>query len=223
MFNILSYYFILSPDVLEMTTVPGSDLDIFNEPARLIVSGYSGSGKSHFVVKLLKKYSHKFKKIIVVGSDLENTDGLNIERKDTFNPFLEDDLDSPLLIVYDDVLFNKKIIESAAEVYIRGRHLNISAIFLTQNLFFSNSHFRVISLNASHYILFKSRDLKQISHFSRSFLLESQVESFIKLYRKYVMKEKYRYILIDFTKDIESPLAIRKNIVGESYEIGVLL
>jgi len=206
-----------------MTLVSAGDLDIFHDPSRLLIGGFSGSGKSYFVSKLLKKYNHKFRKIIVVGSDLENVEGIKIERNDSFNPLLEEELETPLLIIYDDVLFNKKILENAAEVYIRGRHLKISSIFLTQNLFFSDKNFRIISLNCTHVILFRTRDIGQIKFFIRSYLQGSQVENFINLYKRYVLKEKHRYLMIDFTKDIESPLAIRKNVVDEGYEIGISL
>jgi len=205
------------------TTIPGLELDIFHQPARLLISGFSGSGKSYLVSKLILKYRDRFSRVIVVGSDLDRDNSLNIERCDNFNPLIDNEINGHILVIYDDVLYNKKIVETAAEVFIRGRHLNISSIFLTQNIFFSNKHFRIISINTTHVILLRSRDIKQVRCFASSFLTDTQIESFIRLYKKWVMHEKFKYVLIDFTKDIDSPLAIRKNIVNEDYEVGVSL
>jgi len=205
------------------TSISSTELDIFHQPARLLISGFSGSGKTFLVTRLIEKYRERFSRIIVVGSDLDHSGGLNIERCDNFNPLIDNEINGHILIIYDDVLYNKKIIETAAEVFIRGRHLNISSIFLTQNIFFSNKHFRIISINTTHVILLRSRDIKQVKCFASSFLTDVQIESFIRLYKKWVMREKFKYVLIDFTKDIDSPLAIRKNIVNEDYEVAVSL
>jgi len=215
-----------------MRSIHDEELDIFNTPARVLVAGYSGSGKSYFVSRLIRKYREKFGRVIVVGSDVENCQDLNITRNDNFNPLIDDDEDDDIsdnsnkaiLVVYDDVIYNKKILETAAEVFIRGRHKNISSIFITQNLFLNNNHYRQIALNVSHIVLLRTRNLSQISCFSKSFLTNSQVSDFVKVYRRHVMREKFKYLMIDFTKDVESPLAIRKNILGEEkYESAILI
>ena len=70
------------------------DVDIFNLPARLLISGCSplkcsGSGKSFFISRLLRKYKSYFNQIIVIGSNLEKSDDLQIKRYDTFNPLID--------------------------------------------------------------------------------------------------------------------------------------
>ena len=65
------------------------DINIFYKPARILIAGFSGSGKSTFVVNLLRKYRSSFNKVFVLGADLENVQDLNIQRNDEFNPFIE--------------------------------------------------------------------------------------------------------------------------------------
>ena len=49
-----------------------------------------------------------------------------------------------------------------------SHHLNLSVIFITQNLFYKGSQIRDVSLNSQYLILFKNRrDLSQIMHLGR--------------------------------------------------------
>ena len=70
--------------------VTEKEIDIFTKPARLIVSGASGCGKSFFVSRLIRKYRAKFDSVIVIGANLENIEDLNIKRDDSFNPLVEE-------------------------------------------------------------------------------------------------------------------------------------
>ena len=198
------------------------ELDIFNKPARLLISGFSGSGKSSFVCALIKKYRDRFQRVIVLGSDLENSTELDVEFDSEFNPFQEF-LKGNTLLIFDDVIYNKKLLTLAGEVFIRGRHLNVSSIVVTQNLFLSDKNFRQISLNTTHIVIFKHRDEKQIVCFARSFLSDSKLKQFHLLYKKVVAKKKHQYLLVDFTTDIDSAVAIRTNVLGDGYERAFLL
>ena len=111
----------------------------------------------------------------------------------------------------------------AGEVFIRGRHLNISSILDTQNIFLSDKNFSQISLNTTHIVLFKNRDEKQIICFSRSFISDEKVKEFHSLYKKIVAKQKHQHLLIDFTVDIDSAVAVRKNVFGDGFERAFLL
>ena len=42
--------------------------ELFDKPERIIVVGASNVGKSYFINKLIKKYSHKFTDIIISGT-----------------------------------------------------------------------------------------------------------------------------------------------------------
>ena len=71
---------------------------------------------------------------------------------DDYNP----DNENKILIVFDDMIVdmvhNKKLNSIVAELFIRGRKLNISLVFITQ------SYFKVpkdVRLNTSHFLLQK--------------------------------------------------------------------
>ena len=73
---------------------------------------------------------------------------------DYWNP----DKENKILIVFDDMIadmiHNKKLNSIVTELFIRGRKLNISLVFITQ------SYFKVpkdVKLNTSHFLLQKSR------------------------------------------------------------------
>ena len=160
--------------------VAHSEINIFHRPARLLISGYSGSGKSSLVSALVKQYRESFERVFILGSDLENSKELNITHDDDFNPFQEH-LTGSTLLIFDDVIYNKTLINLAGEIFVKGRHLNVSSIFITQNLFLSNNNFRQISLNASHVILLRHRDEKQIICFARTFLSDQKTKQFLAL------------------------------------------
>ena len=72
-----------------------------------------------------------------------------------------------ILVVFDDMIANminnKKLNSIVTELFIRGRKLNISLVFITQ------SYFRVpkdVRLNSTHFFIMKipnKRDLQQIA------------------------------------------------------------
>jgi len=200
------------------------ELDIFEEPARLVFAGYSGSGKSWLVSKLLNKYKRKFSKIIVVGSNLENVSDIEINRMDDFDPYHQP-ISSHVLVIYDDVLLDKgKHLYNAAQMFIKGRHGMMeeskgaySTIFLTQNIFHADKHYRSLVLNATGIFLLKQRDFRQIRLFASTFLEKDAVGKFLKLYKN-IMSKKFGYIYVDYNKSPENVLALRSDVAGEGYE-----
>ena len=77
---------------------------------------------------------------------------------------------------------NKNLSPIATELFLRGRKLNISLIFISQ------SYFKVpktIRLNTTHYFIMKipnKRELKQIASNHSS---EIDFKDFMKLYKEY--------------------------------------
>ena len=68
--------------------------------------------------------------------------------------------------------------------FTKGRHENISTIFITQNLFFSGKFARSIALICSHYILVRNRDLGQIEVLGRQLYGKSKASNFVDVYKK---------------------------------------
>ena len=197
-------------------SISDSELNLFTQPARILIAGYSGGGKSVLASKLIRKYRSAFDKVVIIGSTLENCSDLNIVRNDNYNPLSEAIEGENSLIVFDDIIYDKSAMKIAQECFIKGRHKQISCLFLSQNLFLQDKGFRIIGLNCTHTILCRSRDINQIVLFGRSFLQREYIQSFVEVYKRTVLKKQYGYILIDFTKNFDTPQSIRTNIFNET-------
>lgn len=193
------------------TRVSEEDVDLFIKPSRLIICGFSNSGKTYLTSLIVKKYADRFEKIVCIGGDLSND---KVERDDEFQPFGHN-LDGGLLLIVDDSILNKNRMQLCSSVFTRGRHEKISIILISQSLYPNCPHFRMCALNASHYIIFRTRDMSQISRFSTTFVQSDKKNEFLSLYRKEVLGRKYGYIMLDFTQDFNSPLCLRSDITGD--------
>ena len=104
--------------------------------------------------------------------------------------------------------------------FTKGRHENISTIFITQNLFFSGKFTRSIALNCSHYILMHNRDLGQIEVLGRQLYGKSKASNFVDVYKKALTVNIYGYLLIDLGPKTPPELQLRTNIIDETpYQI----
>ena len=202
-----------------MESVSSDQVDLFHNCSRILIGGFSGSGKSYLTAKLINHYQHKFERIVVIGSDLGTIQNEKIVRDDNFNiEQFENINNNHWLLVYDDVIHNKTQLRQAMISFFMGRHKKISCIFLTQNIFLNSNDFRTIALNSTHIILLRMRDNRQITHFSSSFLPREKRENFLKLYKLIVLKKKFQYLLIDFLQDPDSSLLIRTNLFDEGLQ-----
>ena len=100
-----------------------------------------------------------------------------------------------VLMVFDDMIAdminNSKLNPIVTELFIRGRKLNISIVFITQSYFKLPKDVR---LNSTHF--FNMKILKD----------------FIKIYKKYT-KEPYSFLVNDTTLPSDDPLRFRKNLL----------
>ena len=120
------------------------------------------------------------------------------------------DKENKILIVFDDkipdMIHNKKLESIVTEMFIRGRKLNSSLVFITQ------SYFKVpkdVRLNTSHFFITKilnKRELQQIaiSH-------PSDNKDFANIYREYTA-EPYSFLGNDTTLASKNPLRFRKKL-----------
>ena len=114
-----------------------------------------------------------------------------------------------LFIFFDDVIAdminNKKLNSIITELFIRGRKLNISLVFITQ------SYFKVpkdVRLNSTHFFVLNKRKLQQIALNHSS---DINSKDFIKIYKKYTA-EPYSFLVNDATLASDNPLRFGKNL-----------
>ena len=147
-----------------------------DHPYRILIIGGSGSGKTNLLLNLIESQPD-IDKIYLYAKDqyeskcqyfISKTEGVGINHFSDPKAFIDysndmhdvykntddysPDKENKILIVFDnliaDMIHNKKLNSIATELFIRGRKLNISLVFITQ------SYFKVpkdVRLNTSHF------------------------------------------------------------------------
>ena len=117
-----------------------------------------------------------------------------------------------ILIVFDymiaDMINNKKLNSIVTELFIRGRKLNISLVFITQ------SYFKVpkdVRLNSTHFFITKLPNKRELQQIALNNSLDISTKDFIKIYKK-CTAESYSFLVNDTTLASDNPLRFRKNL-----------
>ena len=189
-----------------------------------MLAAASGSGKSYWVKRLLENvdsminpppkfilwcYSHyqpiydELKKNV---GNIHFVKGLPEDVNDRF------DTSQNTLVILDDLMTEAGNDVRVLDLFTRGsHHLNLSVIFISQNLFHQGKQIRTMSLNCHYFVLFKNaRDKSQIHHLARQmfpgnprYLQESFNDA---------TKEAYSYLLIDLKPETDEDFRLRSNI-----------
>ena len=110
-----------------------------------------------------------------------------------------------VLIVFDDIsdmINNKKLNPIVTELFIRGRKLNISIVFITKEVRLNTTHFFIVKIPSK-------RELQQIALNHSS---DIDFKDFMKIYKKYTA-EPYSFLVNDTTLPSDNPLRFRKNLL----------
>ena len=120
--------------------------------------------------------------------------------------------DRKILIVFDDMIAdminNKKLNSMVTELFIRGRKLNISLVFITQSYFNLPKNVR---LNTAHFFFMKIPDERELRHIALNHSSNADSKDFTKVYKK-CTAEPYSFQVGDTTLASDSPLRFRKNL-----------
>ena len=123
-----------------------------------------------------------------------------------------EDKERKILIVFDDmiadVINNKKVNSIVADLFIRGRKLNISLVFITQ------SYFKVpkdVRLNSTHFFVMKIPNKRELQQIALNHSSDINSKDFIKIYKK-CTAEPYSFLVNDATLASDNPLRFRKNL-----------
>ena len=167
--------------------------DPFEAKYQFLINKRESTGLNHF---------NDAKAFIEYSSDMQNV----YKNIDDYNT----DKERKILIVFDDMtadMINKKNLNSiVTELFIRGRKLNISIVFIMQ------SYFKIPNdVNSTHFFIIKipnKRDLQQIALNHSS---DISAKDFIKIYKKYTAGP-YSFLVNDATLVSDNPLKLRKNL-----------
>jgi len=189
-------------------------------PARILICGTSGAGKSNLLsVMLLKqlvwdkiycfsrhleqsKYKFLHNHLTTIEDSFKKAN-LNMKILEAWENTLAklpkvEDLDKSyrnLIIIDDFAVSSKKEMDRISDLFVRGRHKNTTIIFLTQ-LYFKCS--RDVKLNCSHIILFQSYNKRELTSLAMDLGSDLPKGKFQELYNR-ILSKKYNWMLIDNT------------------------
>ena len=209
--KIINLYEKMPKEFLDNAENPNFHLHKLKLPFRMCIVAPSGSGKTNFLINVLKLFCSgdkgTFQSINIITRNKDEplyrwissvceqiiiTEGLST------SPALDKfDKEKNHLVVFDDLVLSKDL-STVENYYIRARKLNCSVIFISQ------SYFRIpkiIRNNCSYMVLLKLSGNREVNLILSEFGLGVSKEELTEIY-KYATSEKFSPLLIDLE---ESP------------------
>ena len=106
-----------------------------------------------------------------------------------------------------DMINNKKLNAIVTEMFIWGRKLNISIVFITQ------SYFKVpkdVEPNSTHFFIMIISNKRELRQIALNHSPDINSKDFIKIYKKYTA-EPYSFLVNDAMLASDNPLSFRKS------------
>jgi len=203
----------------------------FKHPFTALVAGPSGSGKTFLVRDMLRQKDFLMDGVDSGGimwcygqwQDLYShpVDGVKIDYFDGLPTRDHLEERKPTLVVVDDLMTELAGDKNMTNLFTKGsHHMNISVIFIVQNLFYNAKEMRTININTNYFILLKNpRDKSQIEHLGKqmfpgkkSYLRDSFLEA---------TSKPYGYLVIDCKSDTPDILRVRSRILPSEHIKGI--
>ena len=194
-----------------------------DHPYRILIIGGSGSGKTNALLNLInnqpdidiiylyakdpykKKYQYLINKREKVALNHFNDPKAFMEYSndmqdvykniEDYNPIKK----RKVLIVFDDMIAdminNNKLNPEVTELFIRGRKLNISIVFITQSYFKVSKDIR---LNSTHIFIMKIPNKRELQQIALNHSSDTEFKDFMKIYKKCTTKP-YSFLVNDTT------------------------
>ena len=209
-----------------------------DHPYRILIAGGSGSGKINALLNLInnqpdidkiylyakdpheKKYQYLINKRAKVGLNHFNDPKAFLEYSNDMQDVHKNIEDCnpikkrKILIVFDDAIAdminNNRLNPIVTELFIRGRKLNISIVFITQ------SYFKVpkdVRLNSTHFIIMKIPNKRELQQTELNHSSDIDFRDFMNIYKK-CTTGPYSFLVNDTTLPSDDPLRFRKNLLG---------
>lgn len=201
---VVSYYSVV------MEVVP--DLRL-SHPFSCVVNGPSGAGKTEWIRKLLyyrddmiKDAPDKviwcygqYQPIFSHMEGIEFVEGLNY----SITP------GQKTLLILDDLMLS--LDKEITQLFVSGRHRDISVIFVTHNIFYPSKEMRTIKQNAKHMVLFENtQDASQIDYIGRQ-MFPGKSRHMREAYEN-AMQNPYGYLFVDLRQGIDKRFRLRTRI-----------
>lgn len=161
--EIINFYEVIPKKYLNDVSNPNFHLHNIDIPFRMCVVAPSGSGKTNFVMNIIKVFSEgkgTFTDITIITRNKDEplynwlsvqNESIQVKEGMTNNPKLDDyDKEYNHLLIWDDLVLSKNL-EPVCEYYLRARKKNVSLMFLSQS--YADIP-RTIRKNSDYLILF---------------------------------------------------------------------
>ena len=193
----------------------------FQHPCSILMAGPSMSGKSYFLRDLLNNRDKMFspppdKVIWFYGIQQKLYEEIeNVTFVEGFPSNYQEYIGLNSLIILDDLMTEMGSDKRLTQLFTKGsHHLNLSVIFITQNLFHKGKEMRDVSLNCQYLILFKNRrDMSQVMHIAKQ-LYPRRTKFFQEVYED-ATKKPYSYLLVDLKNDTPERMRLRTQILPQ--------
>lgn len=218
--KIVNMYEKIPKEFLDNVDNPNFHLHKLKLPFRMCIVAPSGSGKTNFLINLLKIFScgdkGTFSSIDIITRNKDEPlyrwinsvcDQINIKEGLSNTPKLDDfDKDKNHLVVWDDLVLSKDL-TMVENYYIRARKLNTSVIFISQSYFKIP---KVIRNNCSYMVLLKLSGQREVNMILSEFGLGVSKDELVALY-EFATQEKFSPLLIDMEESADK--RFRKGLV----------
>ena len=191
----------------------------FKLPSSFFVAGSSGSGKSYFVKSLIENkellFTEPIDKIIWCYRSYQalfrDPSLKGVEFVQGFDPSHYTTDEGQRIVIIDDLVNDLAECREFIDLWTSGRHIRVTPIFLTQNLFYQSSVFRTVSLNAKTFVVMKAvRDRRQVMT-----LVQQMFPEKVKFAKEAILdatKEQYSYVILETRQETPEELRIRTKI-----------
>ena len=197
----------------------------FEGPSTFSISGTTMSGKTTWLFKVLKQANVMFNKPVHkilycygVWQDMFNEmesalPNISFYKGIPISSQIEDFADGKHnIIVLDDLMIEAVSNAEIGLLFTRGaHHMQLSIIYLNQNMFCQGKYARTIALNCHYIILFQNlRDCSQIQKLGQQ-LFPGQGHKLLEAYKDST-HEKYGYLVIDISPHTDQHFRLRTEI-----------
>jgi hypothetical protein len=204
--EIINFYEVIPKKYLDTVENPNFHLHNIEIPFRMCVVAPSGSGKTNFVLNLIRVFSQgkgTFTDITIVTRNKDEplynwlagqSDNIKIMEGMHNNPKLDDfDKKYNHLLIWDDLVLSKNL-DPVCEYYLRARKKNVSLLFLSQSY---TDIPKMIRKNSTYLVLFDLGGSKR------------EQDYIMREWSGELDKDELRAIYEDAVKEKLSPLIIK--------------
>ena len=202
-----------------------------DHPYRILIISGSGSGKTNVILNLIKNQRlindlSTYHQLLIYGREKAGIEILKYpeefidylltiddvyENLEDYNPTKK----RRMFRVFDNMITgmksNKKLSPIVTELFLRGRELNISPVFISQSYFNLISP-KAIRLNGTHYFIMKIPNKREFQQIASNHSSDIDFEDFMRLDKDYT-KEPYSFLLNDATLSLDNSSRFRKNLL----------